>query len=92
MKQVVLDTLERLLPRAAEVFAPPEVDSPVEFTSYAYHSSQVYGFAYMALKRRMTAIGIEIPGPDRLMPGPIDPQGLEGPGVRSADAAAPSVA
>jgi ribonucleoside-diphosphate reductase beta chain len=92
MKQVVLDTLEKLLPRAAEVFAPPEVDSPVEFTSYAYHSSQVYGFAYVALKRRMTAIGIEIPGPDRLMPGPIDPQGLEGPGVRSADAAAPSVA
>ena len=88
MRKVVLDTLERLLPRAAEVFAPPEVESPVEFTSYAYHSSQVYGFAYMALKRRMTAIGIEIPGPERLMPGPIDPQGLEGPGVRSAQPAA----
>ena len=88
MQKVVLDTLERLLPRAAEVFAPPEVESPVEFTSYAYHSSQVYGFAYMALKRRMTAIGIEIPGPERLMPGPIDPQGLEGPGVRSTDAVA----
>jgi ribonucleoside-diphosphate reductase beta chain len=88
MKAVVLETLEKLLPRAAEVFAPPEVDSTVEFTSYAYHSSQVYGFAYMALKRRMTAIGIEIPGPERLMPGPIDPQGLEGPGVRNTDAAA----
>jgi ribonucleoside-diphosphate reductase beta chain len=88
MRTVVLETLERLLPRAAEVFAPPEVESPVEFTSYAYHSSQVYGFAYMALKRRMTAIGIEIPGPERLMPGPIDPQGLEGPGVRSTDAVA----
>ena len=46
----------------------------------------------MALKRRMTAIGIEIPGPERLMPGPIDPPGLEGPGVRSADAAAPAPA
>jgi ribonucleoside-diphosphate reductase beta chain len=77
MRSVVLSTLERLLPRAAEVFAPPEADSSVEFVSYAYHSSQVYGFAYMALKRRMTAIGIEIPGPERLMPGPIDANGLE---------------
>ena len=38
-QKVVLDTLERLLPRAAEVFASPEVESPAEFTSYAYHSS-----------------------------------------------------
>jgi hypothetical protein len=92
MKAVVLETLEKLLPRAAEVFAPPEVESTREFTSYAYHSSQVYGFAYMALKRRMNAIGIEIPGPERLMPGPIDPQGLDGPGVRSDEAAAPAPA
>ena len=84
MRNVVVETLERLLPRAAEVFAPAEAESPREFTSYAYHSSQVYGFAYVALKRRMTAIGIEIPGPERLMPGPIDPQGLDGPGVRLA--------
>jgi ribonucleoside-diphosphate reductase beta chain len=83
MRSVVLETLERLLPAAAEVFAPPEAESPREFTSYAYHSSQVYRFAYMALKRRMKAIGIEIPGPERLMPGPIDPQGLDGPGVRA---------
>jgi ribonucleoside-diphosphate reductase beta chain len=78
MRSLVLETLERLMPEAAEVFAPPEAESPREFTSYAYHSSQVYGFAYTALKRRMTAIGIEIPGPERLMPGPIDPRGLEG--------------
>jgi ribonucleoside-diphosphate reductase beta chain len=78
LRSLVLDTLERLLPRAAEVFAPPEADSTADFTSYAYHSSQVYGYAYMALKRRMKAIGIEIPGPERLMPGPIDPNGLEG--------------
>jgi len=90
MRKVVLDTLERLLPRAAEVFAPPEADNPREFTSYAYHSSQVYGFAYTALKRRMTAIGIEIPGPERLMPGPIDPQGLDGPGVRSGEPVVPA--
>jgi ribonucleoside-diphosphate reductase beta chain len=88
MRALVLETLERLLPRAAEVFAPPEVDSAREFTSYAYHSSQVYGFAYMALKRRMKAIGIEIPGPEVLMPGPIDPQGLDGPGVRETAPAA----
>jgi ribonucleoside-diphosphate reductase beta chain len=77
MRSVVLSTLERLLPEAAEVFAPPEAKSTVEFVSYAYHSSQIYGYAYMALKRRMKAIGIDIPGPEHLMPGPIDPNGLE---------------
>jgi ribonucleoside-diphosphate reductase beta chain len=78
MKGVALRTLERLLPRAAEVFAPPEAESPREFVSYGYHSSQVYGFAYNALQRRMRAIGIEIPPAERLMPGPIDPRGLQG--------------
>jgi hypothetical protein len=77
-RDVALRTLERLLPRAAEVFAPPEAESPREFVSYGYHSSQVYGFAYMALRRRMRAIGIEIPPPERLMPGPIDPRGVAG--------------
>ncbi len=81
MKDVVLRTLEHLLPRAAEVFAPPEADSPREFISYDYHSSQVYGFAYKALQRRMRAIGIEIPPPERLMPGPIDPAGLPAPHI-----------
>jgi ribonucleoside-diphosphate reductase beta chain len=88
LRSLVLDTLERLLPRAAEVFAPPEADSTADFTSYAYHSSQVYGYAYMALKRRMKAIGIEIPGPERLMPGPIDPNGLEGGEARQPAGAA----
>jgi ribonucleoside-diphosphate reductase beta chain len=89
MREVVLRTLTHLLPRAAEVFAPPEVETTREFTSYAYHSSQVYGYAYMALKRRMKAIGIEIPPPEELMPGPIDPEGLDGAATRTA-AAAPS--
>jgi ribonucleoside-diphosphate reductase beta chain len=78
MRDVVLRTLTDLLPRAAEVFKPPEADSAREFVSYAYHSSQVYGYAYMALKRRMKAVGIDIPSPEELMPGPIDPQGLDG--------------
>ena len=78
MREVVLRTLTCLLPRAAEVFKPPEAESSREFVSYAYHSSQVYGYAYLALKRRMKAIGIEIPPPEELMPGPIDPNGLEG--------------
>ena len=78
MRGVVLRTLTDLLPRAAEVFKPPEAESAREFVSYAYHSSQVYGYAYMALKRRMKAIGIDIPPPEELMPGPIDPEGLEG--------------
>jgi ribonucleoside-diphosphate reductase beta chain len=79
MKAVVLRRLSELLPRAAEVFTPPEADSPRDFISYDYHSSQIYGFAYTALQRRMKAIGIDIPGPEVLMPGPIDPAGLPAP-------------
>jgi ribonucleoside-diphosphate reductase beta chain len=76
MKQVVLRKLTELLPKAAEVFCPPEADDPSDFFSYGHHSSQIYGFAYQALKRRMAAIGVEIPPPDELMPGPVDFGGL----------------
>lgn len=77
MRDVVLRTLTRLLPEAARVFVPPEADDPTDFVSYDYHSSQAYGFAYNALRRRMDVIGVEIPGPEELMPGPIDPRGIE---------------
>ena len=76
MKRVVLGRLTELLPKAAEVFCPPEADDPSDFVSYGHHSSQIYGFAYQALKRRMAAIGIEIPPPEELMPGPVDFGGL----------------
>jgi ribonucleoside-diphosphate reductase beta chain len=76
MKGVILRRLEELLPEAAEVFCPPEADDPSDFVSYGHHSSQIYGFAYQALKRRMAAIGIDIPSPERLMPGPVDFGGL----------------
>jgi ribonucleoside-diphosphate reductase beta chain len=78
MRDVILNTLTRLLPEAARVFVPPEADPMTkEFVSYDYHSSQVWGFAYTALKRRMDVIGVEIPPAEELMPGPIDPRGLE---------------
>jgi ribonucleoside-diphosphate reductase beta chain len=76
MKEVILRRLTELLPKAAEVFCPPEADDPSDFVSYGHHSSQIYGFAYQALKRRMAAIGIEIPPPEQLMPGPVDFGGL----------------
>ena len=76
MKGVITRRLEELLPMAAEVFCPPEADNASDFVSYGHHSSQIYGFAYQALKRRMAAIGIEIPPPERLMPGPVDFGGL----------------
>jgi ribonucleoside-diphosphate reductase beta chain len=76
MKQIILRRLTELLPKAAEVFCPPEADDPSDFVSYGHHSSQIYGFAYQALKRRMAAIGIEIPPPEELMPGPVDFGGL----------------
>jgi ribonucleoside-diphosphate reductase beta chain len=76
MKGVIVRRLEELLPKAAEVFCPPEADDPSDFVSYGHHSSQIYGFAYQALKRRMAAIGVEIPPPERLMPGAVDFGGL----------------
>jgi hypothetical protein len=79
MRKVVFDTLTRLLPEAAKVFAPPEADDPSDYYSYDYHSSQVYGFAYTALKRRMDVIGVEIPPAEELMPGPIDERGFTAP-------------
>jgi len=77
MRDVILRTLTTLLPEAAKVFCPPEVSDPREFMSYDYSSRQVYGFAYVALKRRMDVIGVEIPPAEELMPGPIDPSGFE---------------
>jgi len=77
MRDVILNTLTRLLPEAARVFAPPMCDDASDFMSYDYHSSQAYGFAYEALKRRMNVIGVEIPGPEVLMPGPIDPRAYD---------------
>jgi hypothetical protein len=40
--------------------------------SYGYTSREIYGFAYRTLKRRMKVLGIEIPPPDELLPGPIE--------------------
>jgi ribonucleoside-diphosphate reductase beta chain len=76
MKDVILRRLGELLPKAAEAFCPPEADDPSDFVSYGHHSSQIYGFAYQALKRRMAAIGIGIPPPEELMPGRVDFGGL----------------
>jgi ribonucleoside-diphosphate reductase beta chain len=88
MKQVILRRLTELLPQAAEVFCPPEEDDPSDFVSYGHHSSQIYGFAYQALKRRMAAIGIEIPPPEELMPGPVDFGGLAERRVLAAESTA----
>jgi ribonucleoside-diphosphate reductase beta chain len=88
MKEVILRRLTELLPKAAEVFCPPEADDPSDFFSYGHHSSQIYGFAYQALKRRMAAIGIEIPPPEQLMPGAVDFGGLAERRVLAAESSA----
>jgi ribonucleoside-diphosphate reductase beta chain len=69
--EIVQKRVEELVPRAAGVFVPPYVDDPREFMSYGYHSSQIYGFAYRKLKRRMAVLGLDVPAPEDLMPGPI---------------------
>ena len=68
VERVVLD----LAPKAAYVFVPPYVKDPSEFVSYGYTSRQIYGFAYRTLKRRMKVLGIEIPPPEEMLPGPIE--------------------
>jgi len=88
MKKVVLNRLTELLPKAAEVFCPPEANDASDFFSYGHHSSQIYGFAYQALKRRMAAIGVEIPPPEQLMPGAVDFGGLAERRVLAEEAAA----
>ncbi len=90
MKAVIRNRLTELLPTAAEVFCPPEADDPSDFFSYGHHSSQIYGFAYQALKRRMAAIGVEIPPPEELMPGPVDFGGLAERRILAEEAAAPA--
>jgi ribonucleoside-diphosphate reductase beta chain len=69
--KIVQRRVEELVPRACGVFVPPYVDNPREFTSYGYHSSHIYGFAYRKLKRRMAVLGLDVPPPEDLMPGPI---------------------
>ncbi|MGH2762771.1 MAG: SCP2 sterol-binding domain-containing protein [Thermoleophilaceae bacterium] len=77
VERVVLE----LAPRAAHVFVPPYVDDPSEFVSYGYTSQQIYGHAYRTLSRRMKVLGIELPTPEELMPGPV-----AGTGTRPAQA------
>jgi ribonucleoside-diphosphate reductase beta chain len=68
---VIMRRIEELVPKAVHVFVPPYADDPSSFVSYGYDSAQIYGYAYRALKRRMTVVGLEIPPPEALMPGPI---------------------
>jgi ribonucleoside-diphosphate reductase beta chain len=70
--EIVTNKILELVPHAALVFAPPYADSPSEFTSYGYNSSEIYGFAYRSLKRRMGLLGLEVPPAAELMPGPVD--------------------
>ncbi|MEA2387150.1 MAG: ribonucleoside-diphosphate reductase beta chain, partial [Thermoleophilaceae bacterium] len=88
------ETVERvvleLAPKAAYVFVPPYVDDPSDFTSYGYTSRQIYGFAYRTLKRRMKVLGIEIPPPEELLPGPIEGAAPPAVEVQPAKAAAPT--
>jgi ribonucleoside-diphosphate reductase beta chain len=64
-------TVLELAPKASYVFVPPYATDPREFTSYGYHSSEIYGYAYRTLKRRMGVLGLQIPPAEELMPGPV---------------------
>ena len=71
-RNLIREKLEELVPVATRVFVPPGIEDPSDFVSYDYHSSEIYGFAYRALKRRMAVVGVEVPAAEQLMPGPID--------------------
>jgi ribonucleoside-diphosphate reductase beta chain len=70
-RDLISRKISELVPTACHVFVPPGTEDPSDFVSYDYHSSEIYGFAYRALKRRLAVIGVEAPPPDELMPGPI---------------------
>jgi ribonucleoside-diphosphate reductase beta chain len=71
MGAIVERRVAELVPKAAHVFVPPYAESPRHFLSYGYDSAALYGFAYRKLKRRMAVLGLEVPPPEELMPGPI---------------------
>jgi ribonucleoside-diphosphate reductase beta chain len=71
-RETVEDVVLDLVPKAGYVFVPPYAQDPSDFLSYGYHSSQIYGYAYTTLKRRMGLLGIELPPPEELMPGRIE--------------------
>ena len=75
--------VHELVPKAVRVFVPPYAESAESFVSYGYDSTQIYGYAYRALKRRLGVIGLECPSPEALMPGPI----AEGEAVQAVGAA-----
>ena len=64
-------TVLELAPKACHVFCPPYAEDARDFTSYGYHSSEIYGYAYRTLKRRMAVLGLQVPPAEELMPGPV---------------------
>jgi ribonucleoside-diphosphate reductase beta chain len=70
-RKLIEDKVAELVPKAAYVLVPPHAKDASDFVSYDYTSAEIYGYAYRALKRRMAVVGIEVPPPEDLMPGPI---------------------
>jgi ribonucleoside-diphosphate reductase beta chain len=81
---IIEQRVQELVPKAVRVFVPPYADSAESFVSYGYDSTQIYGYAYRALKRRLAVIGLDCPAPEELMPGRI----AEGEAVQAVGAAA----
>jgi ribonucleoside-diphosphate reductase beta chain len=82
-RPIIERRVRELVPKAVRVFVPPYADSAESFVSYGYDSTQIYGYAYRALKRRLGVIGLDCPPPEELMPGPI----AEGEAVHAVGAA-----
>jgi len=82
-RPIIERRVHELVPKAVRVFVPPYADSAESFVSYGYDSTQIYGYAYRALKRRLAVIGLDCPPPEDLMPGPI----AEGEAVQAVGAA-----
>ena len=70
-RPIIERRVRELVPKAVGVFVPPYADSAESFVSYGYDSTQIYGYAYRALRRRLGVIGLECPPAEELMPGPI---------------------
>ena len=52
-RPIIEQRVRELVPKAVRVFVPPYADSAESFVCYGYDSTQIYGYAYRALKRRL---------------------------------------
>src|SRR4051794_20773657 len=58
--------LQELIPVATGVLVPPGVDDPFDYEFLGHHSSEIHGFAFTSLSRRLKVIGVPLSAGDEV--------------------------